>query len=60
MELLTCVTKTQSSCTIIIVSKDPVIMSACDRVILMEDGVVGKEGTMAELTKTDLLNDLIN
>lgn len=60
MDLLSCITKSKYPCTIIIVSKDPMIMSACDRVVIMGEGKVIKEGTMAELTKTELLNDLIN
>ncbi len=59
MELLACVTKSERPCTVIVVSKDPMIMSACDRVIMMEDGRVRMEGTMEELTRTQLFNDLI-
>ncbi|MCU0367712.1 MAG: ATP-binding cassette domain-containing protein [Cyclobacteriaceae bacterium] len=60
MELLTCITKSTTPCTTIIVSKDPYIMSVCDRVIVMEDGLVRQEGTLDELIKTDLLKDFIN
>jgi ABC-type bacteriocin/lantibiotic exporter with double-glycine peptidase domain len=59
MELLACITKPTRTCTIIIVSKDPVIMSACDRVIVMEDGVIRLQGSMQELTNSQLFNDLI-
>ncbi len=59
MELLACVTKSQRPCTVIVVSKDPIIMSACDRVIMMQDGQIRMEGTMEELTTTQLFNDLI-
>ncbi|MEY4931003.1 MAG: hypothetical protein RI909_1727 [Bacteroidota bacterium] len=59
MELLACVTKSERPCTVIVVSKDPIIMSACDRVIMMQDGKIQTEGTMEELTKTQLFNDLI-
>jgi len=59
MELLACVTRSQRSCTVIVVSKDPIIMSACDRVIMMQEGVIRAEGTMEELTNTQLFNDLI-
>jgi ABC-type bacteriocin/lantibiotic exporter with double-glycine peptidase domain len=60
MELLNCITKSTTPCTTIIVSKDPYIMSVCDRVIVMEEGMVRQEGTMEELIKTDLLKDFIN
>ena len=59
MELLACVTKSERPCTVIVVSKDPIIMSACDRVIMMQDGQIRMEGTMEELTRTQLFNDLI-
>ena len=59
MELLACVTSSQKLCTVIVVSKDPIIMSACDRVIVMQEGAIRIEGSMEELTKNQLFNDLI-
>ena len=59
MELLACVTNSQKLCTVIVVSKDPIIMSACDRVIVMQEGAIRMEGSMEELTKNQLFNDLI-
>jgi ABC-type bacteriocin/lantibiotic exporter with double-glycine peptidase domain len=60
MELLASITKLQAHCTIIIVSKDPSIMSACDRVIVMEDGAIRTQGTMQELVSKELIKDLID
>lgn len=60
MELLACITKPIRPCTAIVVSKDPVIMSACDRVIIMEEGTIRMQGPMEELTKTQLFNNLIS
>ncbi|MBL7872796.1 MAG: ATP-binding cassette domain-containing protein [Cyclobacteriaceae bacterium] len=60
MELLAAIAKIQAHCTIIIVSKDPSIMSACDRVIVMDDGVIRTQGTMQELVSKELIKDLIN
>ncbi|MBX2895088.1 MAG: ATP-binding cassette domain-containing protein [Cyclobacteriaceae bacterium] len=59
IELLQCVTRQQHPWTVIVVSKDPLIMSACDRVIVLNEGQVLHEGTMEELTKKELLKDLI-
>jgi len=59
MELLQCITQPQHPWTVIVVSKDPLIMSACDRVIVLSEGLVQHEGTMEELTKKELLKDLI-
>lgn len=60
MALLNSIIKPERSCTVIIVSKDPIIMSACDRVIVLDDGTIRTEGTMEELTKSELLKDFTN
>lgn len=59
LELLKCITQPNHPWTVIIVSKDPLIMSACDRVLVLDEGIVQHEGTMEELTKKELLKDLI-
>lgn len=59
LNLLRCVTNTQKACTVIIVSKDPIVMYACDRIIIMEDGMIRAEGTMEELTKMEIIKDMI-
>jgi ABC-type multidrug transport system fused ATPase/permease subunit len=60
IELLHAITRIDHPWTVIIASKDPMIMSACDRVIVMEDGQVRAQGTMEELAKTEILKDLIS
>lgn len=59
LELLKCITQPNHPWTVIIVSKDPLIMSACDQVLVLDEGIVQHEGTMEELTKKELLKDLI-
>lgn len=59
MELLSCITRGERTCTIVLVSKDPVIMSACDRVLVLQEGKITMEGTMTELTQSKIFNDLI-
>lgn len=59
LELLKCITQPNHPWTVILVSKDPLIMSACDRVIMLEDSKIQHHGTMEELTKNGLLKDLI-
>lgn len=49
-----------SICTVIAVSNDPAVMSACDRVILMEDGRIKAEGSYNELLAGGHLMDLVN
>jgi ABC-type bacteriocin/lantibiotic exporter with double-glycine peptidase domain len=46
--------------TMIVVSNDPVIMAACDRVVIMEKGEIKKEGRFEELIKSEELNKIIN
>ena len=46
--------------TIIYVSNDPLVMSACDKVVHLADGKVKAVGTMDELIKTGSLKDLID
>jgi len=49
-----------SICTVVAVSNDPAVMSACDRVILMENGGIKAEGSYNELLAAGHLTDLIN
>lgn len=60
LELLSCIINSKNPCTTIMVSKDPIIMSACDRVIVMGEGTISTEGTMEELTRKELLKDIIS
>jgi len=60
VELLKAVTGSNRQSTVIISSKDPLIMSACDRVIVLDDGLIRANGTMEELLKTEVLKDLIS
>lgn len=49
----------RSPCTLIAVSNDPQVMSACDRVVVLEEGTIKAEGPYEELLRKGLLNDLI-
>ncbi|MFY0593095.1 peptidase domain-containing ABC transporter [Roseivirga sp.] len=48
-----------AECTLVAVSNDPMVMSACDRVIVMESGTIKAEGTYAELLSEGYLNKII-
>ncbi len=58
LELLSCIINSKNPCTVILVSKDPIIMSACDRVIIMGEGTIRTQGTMEELTSKEFLKDI--
>lgn len=49
----------EALCTLVAVSNDPMVMAACDRIILMEGGTIVKEGTYAELLTEGYLNKII-
>ncbi|MFO0329988.1 MAG: peptidase domain-containing ABC transporter [Bacteroidota bacterium] len=58
MELLTILHKSKR--TIIYVSNDPLVMSACDKVVLLKSGKVQAQGTMDDLMNNQHLKDLID
>jgi ABC-type branched-subunit amino acid transport system ATPase component len=41
------------------VSNDPLVMASCDRVLVLRDGAVYKEGTFAEISKDAWVQTLI-
>ncbi|WP_305982669.1 peptidase domain-containing ABC transporter [Roseivirga thermotolerans] len=49
-----------SVCTVVAVSNDPAVMSACDRVVLMEDGQIKADSTYEKLLSKGYLQDLVN
>ena len=60
LELISMLSNEENPWTLIVVSNDPVIMAACDRVILMEEGKIKTEGPFEELVKSDELSKIIN
>lgn len=48
-----------AECTLVAVSNDPMVMAACDRVIIMEEGTIKAEGTYSELLAAGYLNKII-
>lgn len=48
-----------AECTLVAVSNDPLVMAACDRIIVMENGTIATEGTYAELLSAGYLNKII-
>lgn len=53
------VVTTAAECTLVAVSNDPMVMAACDRVIVMEAGTIVAEGTFTELLSEGYLNKII-
>ncbi|OEK03710.1 xenobiotic-transporting ATPase [Roseivirga sp. 4D4] len=53
------VVTSNAECTLVAVSNDPLVMAACDRVIVMEEGTVKAEGTYSDLLSEGLLNKII-
>ena len=59
-DLIHMLTRREHPWTLVVVSNDPVIMAACDRVVLLEEGLVKAEGQFEDLVKAGALNNIIN
>jgi ABC-type bacteriocin/lantibiotic exporter with double-glycine peptidase domain len=60
LDLLQSVINNESRYTLIAVSNDPLIMAACDRVILLNNGQISDEGHFDELLKKGTINNYID
>ena len=60
MELLATLNHPTVKRTIVYVSNDPMIMSSCDRVVVMDQGSVKAIGTMEELLKNEKLKGILD
>jgi ABC-type bacteriocin/lantibiotic exporter with double-glycine peptidase domain len=58
MELLTLLSHSNQTRTILFVSNDPIVMSACERVVVLDKGVVRADGSMEQLLKNNNLNGI--
>ncbi len=59
-ELLQCLIREDRTWTLLVVSNDPLIMSASDHIVIIESGKVKSEGTFEALLKKDDLKDFTN
>ncbi len=59
MKLLGCLIQENRTWTLLVISNDPLIMSACENIIIMEQGKIKNEGTFESLLKKGDLNDFI-
>jgi ABC-type bacteriocin/lantibiotic exporter with double-glycine peptidase domain len=60
MELLAALNHATSERTMIFVSNDPLVMSACERVVVLDQGQVKVSGPMEQLMKNNDLNGIIH
>ena len=60
IRLMNTLTAEEQPWTLIAVSNDPLIMSSCDRVILLENGSIKTDGTFNDLLENKYLDDIIN
>jgi len=58
MALLAMLNHNDTKRTMIFVSNDPLVMSACERVIILDKGVVKATGPMEQLLKDNELNGI--
>ena len=59
MELLSCLIREDRTWTLVVISNDPLIMSACENIVIMEKGRIKNEGTFESLLKKGELQDFI-
>jgi ABC-type bacteriocin/lantibiotic exporter with double-glycine peptidase domain len=57
MKLLSCLIREDRTWTLLVISNDPLIMSACEKIIVMGDGMIMKEGTFEDLLKKGELQE---
>jgi len=60
MKLLSCLIREDRTWTLLVISNDPLIMSACENIIVLEGGKIKNEGTFDALLKKGELQDFIH
>jgi len=60
IELIQRLTSKDYPWTLMVVSNDPYVMAACDRVVLLEKGMIEAQGRFDELVKSGALNRFVN
>ncbi|MBL0739941.1 ATP-binding cassette domain-containing protein [Chryseolinea sp. Jin1] len=60
LALVNVVISSENPWTLIAVSNDPIVMAACDRVIVLQNGIVAQQGTFEDLVKLGTLNTYID
>lgn len=55
LELTQCVVDKNQHWTLVAVSNDPLVMAACDRVVVMSEGLIEAEGPYDELLKSGII-----
>lgn len=60
LELLQSVINTETRWTLVAVSNDPLVMAACDRVVLLYDGNISEEGHFDDLLKKGIISNYID
>lgn len=59
MKLMHMLTSTERDWTLLAISSDPMVLKACQRVAVLKEGRVWKEGSYQELEKTGVLKELL-
>jgi ABC-type bacteriocin/lantibiotic exporter with double-glycine peptidase domain len=59
LELIQCVVDKRQPWTLIAVSNDPLIMAACDRVVVINEGQIVDSGPFTDLMKKGILNNYV-
>ena len=60
LSLMKCVFEAGHPWTVIAISNDPIVMSTCDKVVILENGTNREEGTFESLLKKGTLSEIID
>ena len=60
LSLVQTITKSSNPWTLVAVSNDPMVMAACDRVVILEKGKIKSIGSFSELAKNDMIRNFID
>ena len=53
LRMMQVLTDPKNLCTLVVISNDPLVMSACDRVIYMQDGQIIEDGSFEKIIKNE-------
>ncbi len=60
LDLIRAIISPENGYTLLAVSNDPLVMAACQRVLIMNDGIISAQGTFGDLVKEGTINSYLD
>lgn len=60
LDLIRTIISPENGYTLLAVSNDPLVMAACQRVLILSDGVISAQGTFEDLVKEGIINSYLD